>query len=74
MPYTINALENQVVITFTGMTLAEVQAYLAARENLLMALRWHVTEVNGHGGGQFVVSLHRSLTVGDEQALQQAMT
>ena len=74
MPYTINALENQVVITFTGMTLAEVQAYLAARANLLTALRWHGTEGNGPGGGQFVVSLHRSLTVGNKQALQQAMS
>ena len=73
MPYTIDAEENRVVITFTGMTLAEVQAYLAARANLLTALRWHVTEVNGHGGGQFAANLRRSLTIGDQTALEQAM-
>ena len=73
MPYTINARENEVVITFSGITLAEVQAYLAARQALLQALRWLVNEISGPGVGPFRVTLHRALTTGDQTALEQAM-
>ena len=74
MPYTIDAHENAVVITFTGMTLAEVQAYLAARQGLLGALRWRVTGISGPGSGPFQATLHRALTTGEQQALEQALT
>ena len=73
MPYTIDAKENEVLITFTGLTLAQVQAYLAARQAILAALRWHLDSISGPGAGPFVASLRRSLTLGDKTALEQAM-
>ena len=74
MPYTIDALENEVVITFTGMTLAQVQDYLASRETLLRALRWRVSHISGPGAGPFRAALHRALTIGDQTALENAMS
>ena len=73
MPYTIDARENEVLITFTGMTLAQVQAYLTARQTLLDALRWRVNDIYGPGAGPFKVALHRALSPGDQTALEQAM-
>lgn len=74
MPFTIDALENEVVITFTGMSLDQVQDYLAAREALLRALRWRVSHIAGPGTGPFRASLHRALTPGDQMALENAMS
>ena len=73
MPFTINAQENQVLITFTDLTLDQVQAYLAARQAILAALRWHLDSISGPGAGPFTASLRRSLTLGDQTALEQAM-
>ena len=74
MPYTLNAQENEVLITFTDITLAQVQAYLATKQPLLKALRWNITSLSGPGPGPFRAILHRSLTPGDQQALEQALT
>ena len=74
MPHTIDAQENQARVTFTGMTLAEVQAYLDAHALLLTALRWHITIISGPGAGPITVALHRTLTPGDQQALEQALS
>ena len=73
MPYTIDAHENAVVITFTGLTLEQVQTYLATKTALLGALRWRLNGISGPGAGPFKAVLHRALTTGDQTALEQAM-
>lgn len=74
MPFTIEAQENEVVITFTALTLAQVQAYLTARQSLLTTLRWRVDSITGPGAGPLRATLHRTLTTGDQTALEQAMS
>ena len=74
MPLEIDAQENEVLITFTNMTLEEVKTYLAAKQALLGALRWRIASISGPGSGPFTAILHRALTPGDQTALEQALT